>query len=201
MFRRISPLILFLVFLIVIGIVVSLGPKERTLGANVRLVYLHGAWVWTALISFMAAALFGIAGLVASRPYLQRWSLAWGQVGTFFWITYLPISLWTMQANWNGLYLDEPRWRIGIDLALIGLLLQAAIVLWRRTDWASALNGIYFVLLLTKLVGVEQVMHPPSPIFSSQSSVIPLFFSGLVIACLLTAWQLSRWLFARAAIR
>lgn len=201
MFRRPPPLILFLALLIVIAIIVILGPEEQNLGSNVRLVYLHGAWVWTALFSFMAAALLGSAGLVTPRPELQRWSLAWGQVGTFFWITYLPISLWTMQANWNGLFLAEPRWRIGLDFAIIGLLLQSAIVLWRRADWASALNAAFLVALLIKLADAEQVMHPPSPIFTSTSIAIPLFFTGLVAVCLLTAWQLSRWLFARAAVR
>ena len=54
--RRISPLILFLLMLVFIIALVSLGPSEESLGSNVRLVYLHGAWVWTALIGFAAAA-------------------------------------------------------------------------------------------------------------------------------------------------
>ena len=65
--RRISPLILFLLMLIFIIALVSLGPSEESLGSNVRLVYLHGAWVWTALIGFAAAAVFGLAYLVLKR--------------------------------------------------------------------------------------------------------------------------------------
>jgi hypothetical protein len=33
------------------------GPEEKSLGANVRIVYLHGAWVLSAELAFVAAAL------------------------------------------------------------------------------------------------------------------------------------------------
>lgn len=59
--RKIPSLTLFLLAIIVIAIVSFFGPAERSLGTNVRLVYIHGAWVWTALIAFSAAA--------ATRPY------------------------------------------------------------------------------------------------------------------------------------
>ncbi len=32
--------------LTLIALVVWLAPLERTLGARIRLIYLHGAWVW-----------------------------------------------------------------------------------------------------------------------------------------------------------
>jgi hypothetical protein len=198
MFRHTSPLTLFLVLLLFIAGLVSLGPPERTLGVNVRLVYLHGAWVWTALISFSASALFGVAGLATGQTRLQQWSVALGQAGIFFWVTYLPLSLWTMMANWNGLYLTEPRWRIAVDFAIIGLLLQGAIVLFKRPDWASAINTIYLATLLASLTQAEQVMHPSSPILASNSLSIRFFFGGLVAICLTTAWQLTRWLRSRS---
>jgi len=53
--RRNKSLWLFLLTLIVIAVASLFGPAERSLGTNVRLVYIHGAWVWTALIAFGAA--------------------------------------------------------------------------------------------------------------------------------------------------
>jgi hypothetical protein len=97
----------------------------------VRVVYLHGVWVWAALAGFLAAAVVGLAGLVSRRWKLHLWSRALGRSGLFFWITYLPISLWAMQANWNGLYLAEPRWRIGLIFAIGGLLMQIGCPWWR----------------------------------------------------------------------
>jgi hypothetical protein len=51
----------------VIGLVTALAPVEQTLGANVRLVYLHGAWVWVGIISFGLAALSGLVTSTDTR--------------------------------------------------------------------------------------------------------------------------------------
>jgi hypothetical protein len=199
MFPRISPLLVFFLLLLVIAAIVNLGPTERTLGVNVRLVYLHGAWVWTAILGFMAAAIVGLGGLVLKRTNLHKWSIVLGQMGAIYWITYLPISLWTMQANWNGLYLLEPRWRLAVDFAIIALLLQGAIFVFESLQLGSILNLGFFGTLSWALTRTEQVMHPDSPIFNSDSLQIQAFFICLVGVCLLAAWQLARWLHTRRA--
>ena len=55
---------------------VSVAPPERTLGTNIRTVCLHGAWVWSALLSLAAAAGLGLAALAARRPRWHTWSWA-----------------------------------------------------------------------------------------------------------------------------
>lgn len=173
---------------------VFMGPAERTLGSNVRLVYLHGAWVWSALVAFVVAALLGAIGLIRRNSSTQLWSLSIGRVGTFLWLTYLPMSMWTMQVNWNGLFLQEPRMRLAIDFALIGLLLQAAIIVLDRPAEGSLLNIAFAGSLGWSLMRTEQVMHPPSPIFSSDLVTIKVYFIALTAACLFAAWQLARWI-------
>ncbi len=199
--RRIKSLRLFLLTLIVIAVASFFGPAERSLGTNVRLVYIHGTWVWTALIAFGAAAVAGLMGWLLSRPSLHTWSRALGQAGLFFWITYLPLSLWTMQANWNGLYLTEPRFRFAIDFAVIGILLQLAILILRNPRYASLINMGYFAALWFSLTRTEQVMHPPSPILSSNSLEIQLFFFALLGLCVFALGWLSLWLHQRALER
>jgi hypothetical protein len=189
---------LFLLLLTVIAVIVNFGPPERTLGTSARLVYLHGACVWTALISYGIAAIFGILGLALARPRFHAWSISFGRVATFFWITYLPLSLWTMQANWNGIFLAEPRWRLAFDFAVTGIFLQLAIPLLRRPQWASAINILFLMALIFSLARTDQIMHPPSPIMSSNSITIQAFFLGLLVICLLCAWQLARWLKLRS---
>ncbi len=192
--KILKPPIWLLISSIIILALVFVGPAERTLGTNVRLVYLHGAWVWSALISFAAAATLGILGLILRRTSIQRWSLSIGRVGTFLWLTYLPMSMWTMQVNWNGLFLQEPRMRLAIDFALIGLLLQTAIIVLDRPAEGSLLNIAFAGSLGWSLMRTEQIMHPPSPIFSSDVVTIKVYFIALTGACIFAAWQLARWI-------
>jgi hypothetical protein len=183
----------FFLTLAAIAAVTAIGPAEKTLGANVRVVYLHGAWVWAALAGFLAAALAGLAGLITQRQAFHHWSLAFGRTGLFFWITYLPISMWAMQTNWNGLFLAEPRFRVALIFAVTGLLLQLGLTLVEQPAWVSFANLVYFVVLALALRATQNIMHPPAPILSSNAWRIQLFFGGLLLLTLLAAWQIARW--------
>src|SRR5690349_5027607 len=97
-----SSIILFSITVIVMALLAIFGPEEKSLGANVRIVYLHGAWVLAAELAFVAAGLAGLIALITRHSAFHRWSAALGRTGIFFWITYLPLSLWAMQSNWNG---------------------------------------------------------------------------------------------------
>jgi hypothetical protein len=192
--RRRSPLLRFIILLVVIAAVASLGPPEQSLGRSVRVVYLHGAWVWTALAAFALAAISGAIGWSTRSMTWLAESTALGRAGTFFWVTYLPLSLWAMQANWNGLYLQEPRWRVALDLAVLAVAIQLAAMLFERPRWTAALNCAYMLVLAWSLATTRQVMHPSSPIFQSGSNLIRGYFIGLLALCLLAGWFLSRWL-------
>ncbi len=195
-----SPTLWFTIILLVIAGYTLLGPAEATLGTNVRVVYLHGAWVWAALAGFIAAGLAGLIGLISHRVTLHRWSRALGRTGLFFWVTYLPISLWAMQTNWNGLFLAEPRWRVAAVFAIGGLLLQIGLTLVENPTWASGFNLAFVIALFVVLNTTENVMHPPAPMLESDARRIQLFFMGLNVLTLLAAWQVSRWWFARESL-
>ncbi len=178
---------------IAIGIYTQLGPAEHSLGTHIRVVYLHGAWVWTSMAAFFAAGILGAIGLLTRKKLIHRWSGAFGRTGLLFWITYLPLSLWAMQSNWNGLFLAEPRWRFALVFAISGLLLQIGLSLENRPALTSALNLGYLIALMVSLQNTANVMHPVSPIFSSDATRIQLFFVGLVALTLLADWQVARW--------
>ncbi len=187
-----SPILWFGLTLLAIIVVTALGPAEKSLGTNVRVVYLHGAWVWTALICIMASAVVGVVGLLTRRRGVHYWSRALGRTGLVFWITYLPLSLWAMQTNWNGLFLAEPRWRVAMVFAIGGLAIQIGILLVGNPAWASPLNLVYGLILMYVLQTTDQVMHPGSPIFSSGAWRIQIYFLVLLVLTLLAAWQLAR---------
>lgn len=183
-------LILFFVStLFLISLLALFGPEDQTLGSNVRIVYLHGAWVLTAEVAFGLAALIGLMGFITRRAVFHAWSAATGRTGIFFWLTYLPLSLWAMQANWNGLFLAEPRFRVAVTFAVVGLLLQIGLWMINLPWLTSAANLGFFIALRVVLAAAQYVMHPPpSPIFSSGDWRIIGFFLVLNLLTLLAAW-------------
>jgi len=193
MSRSKSPLTLFFATLIVIALLALFGPEEKSLGANVRIVYLHGAWVLTAELAFLAAGLAGLVALITRRATFHKWSAALGRTGIFFWVAYLPLSLWAMESNWNGLFLSEPRFRLTAIFAVTGILLQ--IGLWIiNVDWVTSLaNLIYIIVLRVIFSRAENIMHPPpSPIFNSGNYMIIGFFLALILLSVMAAYFLTR---------
>lgn len=190
-------LILFIGTLLVIGVFITFGPAEASLGTHIRIVYLHGAWVWASLGIFLLAGLCGGLGIFTQCRAYHCWSDALGKTGLFFWITYLPLSLWAMQTNWNGLFLSEPRWHLALVFAVTGLLLQMGLSLAKLPNLTSGLNLAFVITLFLSLQNTANVMHPGSPILNSGAWRIQLFFFGLVLLTLLAAWQMARWWYQR----
>ncbi len=188
-----APWLWLAVSLLGVALVTAAGPAEQSLGVNVRIVYLHGAWVWAALAGLVAAGVCGALGLLTRRRSWYAWSAALGRSGLLFWITYLPISLWAMQTNWNGLFLAEPRWRLAAIFAVSGLLLQTGLALLRRPAVTALGNLAFISALLVMLRLTQDVLHPASPIFSSDSFRIRVYFLLLLLLTLLAAWQAAHW--------
>lgn len=189
-----SPLTLFFITVLAIVILALFGPEEQSLGSNVRIVYLHGAWVLAAEVAFIAAGLAGLAGLIARRLAFHNWSAALGRTGVVFWVTYLPLSLFAMQSNWNGLFLAEPRFRLALIFAITGSLLQIGLWLFNMA-WLTSLANILFIITLRVVFSSAQnIMHPPpSPIFNSGNDVIIGFFVALNLMAWLAAYFLTRF--------
>jgi hypothetical protein len=188
-----SPLVWFLAALIAVALLALFGPEEKSLGASVRIVYLHGAWVLAAELALIAAGAAGLIALLTRRAAFHDWSAALGRTGILFWVTYLPLSLWAMQSNWNGLFLAEPRFRLAAIFAVTGILLQLG--LWIvNLDWLTSLANVLFILILRGVFATaENIMHPPpSPIFNSGNYVIIGFFLALVLLTLVASYFLTR---------
>jgi hypothetical protein len=177
----------------ILAILALLGPEEQSLGANVRIVYLHGAWLLTAELIMLMAGLSGLMGLITPRKAFHGWSAALGRTGIFFWVTYLPLSLWAMQSNWNGMFLAEPRFRLAVTFAATGVLLQAGLWLINK-DWLTSLANVIFIVILRLIFATaDNVMHPPpSPIFNSGNYTIISFFVGLIALSLVASFFLTR---------
>lgn len=194
-----SNLLYLFLTILVIAVMAFFGPEEQSLGSNVRLVYIHGAWVLTAELAFFAAALAGLLGLILRRDLFHAWSAALGRTGIIFWVTYLPLSMMAMQSNWNGLFLAEPRFRLAMIFAITGVLLQIGLWLF-NIPWLTSLANIAYIITLRAIfTTAENIMHPPpSPIFNSGDYAIIGFFVGLNVLAWLAAFFLTRWLYRPA---
>ena len=191
----------WLALVLTLGLIVltaMLVPEERSLGANLRLIMVHGAWVWVGKIVFGAAALAGAAGLLLRRPEVHGWSQALAHTGLTFWLTYLPMALLVMQLTWGGLYLDEPRWRVPFTFGVVGLLLQVGLWLASVPWLSSAANLGFGAALWGSLGGLQNILHPDAPIAQSDSTRIQFFFILLLVFTLVLALQ-AAFLWRRAA--
>lgn len=194
MFKTKSPLIPFFITILVIALLAVFGPEEKSLGSNVRLVYVHGAWVIAAEVAFALAALAGLVGLLLRRDLFHAWSAALGRTGIVFWVSYLPLSMLAMQANWNGLFLAEPRFRMAMTFAVTGILLQ--IGLWvMNTAWLTSLANIAYIIVLRAVFATaENIMHPPpSPIFNSGLWNVIIFFVALNVLAWVAGFFLTKF--------
>jgi len=188
-----KPILWLIVTISTVVLVTMLAPLEQTLGANARIVYFHGAWVWVAMLLFLAAALIGLAGLLTRRTIVHEWSRALGHTALLFWIAFLLMSLYVMQVNWNGIFWAEPRFRIPLNMAVIALLLQIGLTFFPLL-WTSIGNIAYAVALLYSLRSIEAILHPVSPVLSSDSSGIQLFFIALLILLAFFGFQVAHGL-------
>jgi hypothetical protein len=98
-----------------------------------------------------------------------------------------------MQANWSGLFLAEPRFRLALTFAVVGVLLQLGLLLIHRPWITSSANLAFIIALRLTFARAEYIMHPPpSPIFNSGLLNIQVFFIGLNLLTLVAAYLLSR---------
>lgn len=186
-----SSFLWFGLLLIISILFAASAPLEKTLGANARFVYFHGAWVWAGMLGFLLAAVIGMLALILRRPDLHRWSQAWGRAGLIYWVLFLPMSLAAMQANWGGLFLDEPRWQIPLNLVVVGLLLQIGLAFF-PVPWTSTGNILFGLLFFGWMSGTQAVLHPDSPIFNSEARGIQFYFFGLVLILAAATYFLAR---------
>lgn len=194
MSRLKSPFFWFILALLTTAGLTALGPQDKSLGNNIHIVYLHGAWALTAEAALGVSAAAGLFGILFRREAMHRWSGALGYTGLFFWLTYLPLSLWAMQANWNGLFLAEPRFRVAVVFSVTGVLLQIGMRLLSRPVFTSLFNVLFFAALRIGLARADYVMHPPpSPIFSLGILSLQLFFVGIIFLTMSAAYFMTLW--------
>lgn len=185
--RVLIPALLLILALLALAALST--PADRTLGASIRLVYFHGAWVWAGITVYALAGATGLAALAlpGGLARFARLSLLLGRVGLFYWLTYLPLSLLVMRLFWGGFFFAEPRWRIPLAFAVVSVLLQVGLAVLDDPRFTCLGNLLFGAALLWQLLPAGSVLHPQSPVFGSGSLRIELSFIALLALSLLFA--------------
>jgi len=171
------------------------APNDVTLKGTSKVVYIHGALVWTSLLTLTAAGVVGLAALAAMPVKrdnaLHAWALALGRTGLLFWIAYIPVSMLASRMAWNAVFLAEPRYTTAFRVLAIAVIVQVIVFLFNRPAISSGLHAAQAVVLWAMLLTTPSVLHPDSPILRSVPS-IQFFFGLMVLACGMAALQVAR---------
>jgi hypothetical protein len=177
-----------------------LSPAERTLGQIVKLVYLHGALVRTAMVFFTISLPVNLVALFGGR---NAW-LAWGQAliwtAVTIWLLHTLFSTITTYAAW-GVFIAwfEPRTRFTFTVAAVGLL----IIVIAHLVGDDRFSALAFVLLagltLALAPRLGAIQHPLDAIGSSSSNAIRAYYTAIWVVSLMMGGLLAIWLQSRLA--
>jgi hypothetical protein len=196
--RRVWPVLAGLALLL--GLLLWFSPTERTLGQTVKLVYLHGALVRTAMALFAISLPINLVALLGRQGAWSAWGTALAWTALVVWVLHTLFSMVTTYAAW-GVFIAwfEPRTRFTFTLAAVGLIVVTATLVVDDVRF----SGLAFCLLagltlvLAPRLGVIQ--HPLDPIGSSPSSAIRTFYTAIQVVCLAMGGLLAIWLQMRLA--
>ena len=198
---RVLPLVAGgLLVLLLIG--VALAPAEARLGNMIKLVYVHGALVWTGLLSFTVAGILGLVALGVRRPVWYRGTRAAGTAALIVWVLYVISSMAVTAMTWGQLIAwNEPRVRATGLILLAAVVLHIVVWLVDHGGFTAIVNVIMGVVpwVVVRQAGV--IRHPVDPIGGSESAAIQGFYLLIVITVVALAATLIAWLWARAELR
>ena len=171
------------------------APNDVTLAGTSKVVYIHGALVWTSMLTLTAAGVLGLAALatmfIKRDNMLHAWTLALGRTGLLFWAAYIPVSMLASRMAWNAVFLAEPRYTTAFRVLAVGIIVQVIILLVNRAVISSTLHVAQAAILWALLLTTPSILHPNNPILRSVPS-IQFFFGLIVLACGVAALQVAR---------
>ncbi len=185
----------------------ALAPSEAQLGQVIKLIYVHGALVWTGLLAFSLAGCLGVIALllhyvVRGRAGVwYRGSRAAGRAALIVWVIYSISAMLVTGLTWGQwIAWNEPRVRA---TAMILLAAAAAAMMVRLVDqreFTALVNialGVAPWLVVTR---VEAIRHPVNPIGGSGSAAMQGYYLLILLTVAALAATLVAWLWAGAEL-
>jgi hypothetical protein len=194
--RRIGPLLIGLAALL--ALLLWLSPAEQTLGQVVKLVYLHGALVRTAVLIFAASLPVNLVALAKRAGGWSTWGKALAWTAILAWLAHTLFSMVTTYAAW-GVFIawGEPRTRFTFSLAAIAVVIAGVATMVGNARFSALALAALAGLTLGLLPGQGIVQHPLDPIGTSPSVAIQAFYAAILVVSLAIGGLLAVWLQAR----
>jgi hypothetical protein len=160
------PLLLLIAGALAVALGIALVPPDKILGANVRLVFFHGAVTWTGIVTTSFSGLAGLGHLIFGRPGA---SVGWRSLtlGTSFWVASLIISFPVMIRAWGGVPWNEPKLLMSAEIVAALLIAWAGSLIFDRPRVTAVLSVVAATLMGVLLVTTPGAFHPDNPIMSS----------------------------------
>lgn len=186
--------VLFAGLVAILALLLWLSPAEQTLGQVVKLVYLHGALVRTAMVLFLISLPINLVALITGRSGWLAWGKALSWTAVLTWLAHTLFSMVTTYAAW-GVFIAwfEPRTRFTFTLAIVGTVI---VVVAYLVDHAR-FSALAFVLVAGLALGLAPrlgvVQHPLNAIGSSPSNAIRGFYAAILVVTLATGVLVTDW--------
>ncbi len=178
------------------ALILWLSPTEQTLGQGIKWVYIHLAFIWTAMLGMLATGILSLIQVFSSRAAWRRWGDAtgWATLGTL--VLALIGSLVVMQVNWGGISWDEPRTQSLLRTLAIWVLVQFAGPWISKRRVRGLLAAVLVAVAIIPMRYGPLVIHPQDPLGTSSSNAIRLASVGLfgvvLVACASATWVIRR---------
>ena len=190
-----------LLLLLVVG--VMLAPAETRLGNVVKLVYVHGALVWSGLFTFSLAGVLGAVALVVQYAFgaparaaaWYRGTRAGGQAALIVWVIYALSSMLVTGLTWGQwIAWGEPRVRVTAMILAAAIVLALAVRLVDQPNLTALANVAMGIAPWVAVNHVEAIRHPVNPIGGSGSASMQGFYLLIVLTVAALALTLVAWL-------
>lgn len=186
---------------LVAALLVWLAPEERSLGAGIKVVYVHVALVWTGLTGLALTGLLGLALVISGDRRLANLAQTTGWVACAFFAAGLAMSIVAAKVNWGGMFWQEPRTAASLRALALGVLVLGA------AGWLGGgrRQGLLYLLpaglVVWSFPGTRLVLHPQSAIWSSPSVGIRFTFLAMFVVFSLAALQIVAYYARQSPVR
>ena len=161
------------------GLILWLSPAEQTLGQGMKWVYIHLAFIWTAMLGMLIVGLLSLVQVFSDRAGWRQWGSAasWGTLGVL--VLAVISSIVVMQVNWGGISWDEPRTQSLLRTMAIWIITHFAGPWISHRRVRGVLIAVMVAVAIIPMRFGPLVIHPQDPLGLSSSNAIRLASAAL----------------------